>query len=617
MKKILLLFLFSMLCFKVHAAEYLDLIPIDGVFSSQLNVDTGAYFSSNQKKYFMDGKIVYCVEPGVDIYTREYSPFDISLSSFDRSIIDKIKLIGYFGYDYPGHQSDSYFLAAQELIWELIGHNEVHFTSQKNDMGDMINVDIEKNNIMSLVNHYYVKPSFSDNLITGVYHNEIVLVDSNNVLSNYEVVSTNNNVAIDGNKLIIKFSNLGSDEIVLKKKKYDNLSSVSYMDQYSQDFMFLRADDVFSSIYIESFIPLSNIHISKSGLLLSDFDNGKFIYDESNLSDVVFGLYASDDVFVGDELVYYSDQFIQELVTTQDGVSSVDLPNGDYYLKEISTNDEFIINNEKVLVHLENYNKEVETHMIDLKNERKKVFINLRKYGEFFDGIDNEKGVYSLEPLGKVKFGLYSSNDIYSSSGDLLVSKDVLIQEFLTNDDGYVFESVNLPFGTYYMKELETSFGYKLDENIYEFSISGDSDIIQVNITKEPIVNEMIKSTLVINKVDEYGNGLGGAKFKIFDSFDNLIYEGVTDSNGFLCIDDLAYGKYYFYEVSAPNGYYVDDTVYNVNAFDDNSLIQVKVVNNKMPVTSDIYDIPRKFSMVGLGFGLLTLSLAVIYEKNN
>ena len=47
----------------------------------------------------------------------------------------------------------------------------------------------------------------------------------------------------------------------------------------------------------------------------------------------------------------------------------------------------------------------------------------------------------------------------------------------------------------------------------------------------------------------------------------------------------------------------------------DDDLIEVSVLNNKMPITSDIYDIPKKFSMIGLGFGLLSLSFATIYEK--
>ena len=253
--------------------------------------------------------------------------------------------------------------------------------------------------------------------------------------------------------------------------------------------------------------------------------------------------------------------------------------------------------------------------MVNLKNERQKVFISLRKHGEIFEGVVDNNGSYADVPLSDVKFGLYSGNDIYSVDGDLLVKKDELIGEFVTDDIGVINDEVDIPFGTYYFKELETLPGYKLDDNIYEFSVNGDGDCIKIMVTREPIINKMIKSRLVINKIDENGNRLQGASFKVFDSFNNLIYEGITDSNGIISIDNLGYGKYHFYEVSAPNGYYLGDKIYEIFVNSDDDLIEVSVLNERMPVTQDIYAYPRKLSTVGLGFDLLTLSLAVIYEK--
>ena len=58
-----------------------------------------------------------------------------------------------------------------------------------------------------------------------------------------------------------------------------------------------------------------------------------------------------------------------------------------------------------------------------------------------------------------------------------------------------------------------------------------------------------------------------------------------------------------------------DKDIYEVIVNHDNDLIEVSVMNNRMPVTSDIYSYPKRLSAIGLGFGLLTLSLAVIYEN--
>ena len=617
MKKI---FLFFMMLFLFNASVYashLDLVPISGVYSSQLNMDTGAYFSSNQKKYYMDGKIVYCVEPGKPIYTNDYfGESDLFLSGLSQDIINKISLIGHFGYDYPGHLTDNYFLASQELIWELIGNNEIHFTTGINGTGDIVNIDYEKNEIMSLVNHYYVKPSFDSEVISGVYNDEVILVDTNNVLSDYMVVSSDNSVYIDGNRLIVKLSHLGSDNVVLVRKNYDDLSSVFYHDSSSQDFMFLRSnEDIVSNVFVDSYLPRSNVSIYKEGLMLDDYDSDGFIYEYRGLDGVKFGLYASQDIYEGDNLVYLDDELIEELITVNGSVTSHDLPNGDYYLKEISTIDGFVLSDDVIDIHLDNDKREVYSYMVNLKNERQKVFISLRKHGEIFEGVVDNNGSYADVPLSDVKFGLYSGNDIYSVDGDLLVKKDELIGEFVTDDIGVINDEVDIPFGTYYFKELETLPGYKLDDNIYEFSVNGDDDCIKIMVTREPIVNKMIKSRLVINKIDENGNRLQGASFKVFDSFNNLIYEGITDSNGIISIDNLGYGKYHFYEVSAPNGYYLGDKIYEIFVNSDDDLIEVSVLNERMPVTQDIYAYPRKLSTVGLGFGLLTLSLAVIYEK--
>ena len=439
-------------------------------------------------------------------------------------------------------------------------------------------------------------------------------MDNNHVLSNYEVVSSTNSVFIDGDRLIVNLKHLGSDNIVLKRKKYDDMSSIFYGDINSQDFMFLRANDVISNVYVDSFIPHSSIHIEKSGLLADGYD-GDFIYSLNGLDDVRFNLYASQDIYEGENLVYLKDELVQEMNTVSGKADSILLPNGDYYLKEVETVDEFILDDSVISISLNNDRKEVYTYMVDLLNNRKRIFISLQKNGEVFDGISSDSGVYGTVPLAGVKFGLYSTGNIFNKNGDLIISKDTLIREFVTDTDGYISEELSIPFGTYYLKELDTLPGYKLDNNIYEFSVVGNDDIIKIMVTREPIINEMIKSRLVINKIDSFGNKLSGCGFKLFDSNDNLIYEGITDSNGLISINDLGYGKYYFYEVSAPSGYILDDSIYEVIVNHDNDLIEVSVMNNRMPVTSDIYSYPKRLSAIGLGFGLLTLSLAVIYEN--
>lgn len=614
MRKFLLLFsMFLIFNIRVNALGHLELERIEGVYSSQLNMDTGSYFSSNQKKYIIDGRIVYCVEPGINIMTNDYDfSYNLYSSGFSQDIIDKISLIGYFGYDYPGHHTDNYFLAAQELIWETIGNNEVHFTTGINDTGNMVYIDFEKNEIMSLVNHYYLKPSFDSSSVSGIYNDQIVLVDKNKVLSNYEVVSTNNSVSIDGNNLIINLSYLGDDQIVLSRKKYDDLASVFYYAPDSQDFMLLRADNVFTSfVDINSYIPYSNIRIEKTGNMITDYDES-FIYEEKGLDGVTYELYAASDIYEGNNLIYKPNQLIEILVTQNGFVTSRNLPNGKYYLKEVNTPSEFLISSDKVFIELENYKKEVFTNMVSLNNDRKKIYISLKKSGEVFEEITNSNSSFTNSYLGGVKFGLFNSSDIYY--GDkVIVSKDSLIDTFITDDYGNIDKEVNIPFGAYYIKELDTHEGYLLDSNIYEFDVMSNTNS-EVKINVGNILNSIVKGNITINKVDEFGNKLSNACFKLFNDSDYLIYEGCTGNDGTINISNLPYGKYHFYEVSAPMGYMISDKIFDFQILNDESL-SFDVVNVKMPVTSDIYDIPKKSSMVFivLGFGLL--SFIIVYDK--
>ena len=173
-----------------------------------------------------------------------------------------------------------------------------------------------------------------------VLDNELTLTDLNHILSNYEVIS--GNASIDGDNLIVE----GLDqEILLSRKMYDDLNSVYYYAYNSQDFMFLRAPEVVSSVNINGYVPYSYVSIYKTGEVLVDYD-GKFIYEERGLDGVSFGLYSSDDIYVNNELIYSKDALVDKLVTSDGYASSKSIPNGKYYLRELNTYPDLIISDD-------------------------------------------------------------------------------------------------------------------------------------------------------------------------------------------------------------------------------------------------------------------------------
>lgn len=72
---------------------------------------------------------------------------------------------------------------------------------------------------MNLVNSHYVKPSFNGQTITMKVGDKITLTDTNNVLSNYDVIMSNNaEYQVNGNTITIRATNVGNITMQFKKK---------------------------------------------------------------------------------------------------------------------------------------------------------------------------------------------------------------------------------------------------------------------------------------------------------------------------------------------------------------------------------------------------------------
>jgi len=91
----------------------------------------------------------------VDINDRVFNSGGWNVMNISSQQRHYIELVGYYGYEYPGHQTDRYWLATQQLIWERMNSNvSVKFTTGENGSGSIIDLSKEKNEILKLVNKY-------------------------------------------------------------------------------------------------------------------------------------------------------------------------------------------------------------------------------------------------------------------------------------------------------------------------------------------------------------------------------------------------------------------------------------------------------------------------------
>ena len=220
-----------------------------------------------------DGKIVYCVKPFTDIaHDDPYIEYLYNDSQFNISDehLEKIKLIAYYGYNYPGHEERKWYGITQYLIWKTFDLDDIYFTDTR--YGNKIDVyESEINEIETLVNTHNTMPKINDKL-QYIGNNLYIENDINNVLNNYIINDSNIDCYIDDNKLYISTKEDGNYYIELKRKRDLNNNYILYgLGDYQTLFYPGGIDDLSYKIEIE-------INTGSITLIKKDSNN------ESNLS---------------------------------------------------------------------------------------------------------------------------------------------------------------------------------------------------------------------------------------------------------------------------------------------------------------------------------------------
>lgn len=312
--------------------------------------------------------------------------------------------------------------------------------------------------------------------------------------------------------------------------------------------------DVLIEVVYENHPVKGELQIVKKGETLESFDKD-FSYQEINLSSAVFDLYAAEDIYTADAqkdeqgnriLEYAEGTKIATLTTDREGKASVsDLPLGTYELVEITAPEGFVKNPEpqKVTFKYEDQNTPVIEQEVLLKNERQKAKISVVK-----------RDAETKKEIKGAVFGLYAKEDIQVGN-QTLVKANTLIGKAETGEDGKATFSFDLPFGKYYVKELEAPAGYVSSEQVLdvEFSYQGQ-EIDVVELTSE-FLNQPTKVS--ITKVDTAtGVELSGATLMVLDKDGEIVDSWKSVKGEEHVIRGLKVGETYtLREETAPYGY--------------------------------------------------------------
>ena len=312
------------------------------------------------------------------------------------------------------------------------------------------------------------------------------------------------------------------------------------------------------------------------------------VYKVKGLAGAVYEITADEDVITPDgTLRYHKGDVVDTVTTDEDGTAkSKELYLGKYTVVETKAPTGMVINKEKHSVELTYAGQDVavtET-ATSFVNERQKVKIFLEKILE----QDETFGIGKNDEIKNISFGLYAKEDIVSSSGTVIPA-DGLIEIITLDENGTAIANTDLPFGSYYIKEIATDEHYILSDTQYPFTfkyVGQDIETVEIKVNDgKSIENKLIYGSVSGKKIDENGEALGGALIGIFKADEteftkeHAIMTATSEKDGSFSFAKVPYGKWIVREIEAPEGFVLDDTSYEVNIGENEQVIEVEITD--------------------------------------
>lgn len=257
------------------------------------------------------------------------------------------------------------------------------------------------------------------------------------------------------------------------------------------------------------------------------------------------------------EIYDNNNNLIQTLVTDENGEAITDrLPiDKEYIIKEIETNENYVLNEECITVTL----KEDEIKELTFENELKKGQIQVIK-------VDSENNEIYIPD---------TTFEIYNSKGEL-------VDTITTDESGKAISKRLLINDEYTMRETISNKSYVLNEDIQKVILQEDE------ITDIVFENTKIYGKIKINKVSsDYSkildlpanSPIANTKFLVVNSNGEVMGVYTTDESGSVITNDLPYGEYTVYEYEAPEHFIKDATPQKVLITENNQITELTFKN--------------------------------------
>lgn len=318
------------------------------------------------------------------------------------------------------------------------------------------------------------------------------------------------------------------------------------------------------------------------------------IYENSNLANAVFEIYAAEDITTLDGTTRcYKGEKIDEITTDKNGIAkSKQLYLGKYTVIEKTAHDTFVNANEQYDVELTyaGQNVTVTSTAFSVFNDRQKVSVSLLKElskdERFKLGMNDE--------ILSVQFGIYADEDI-TAADETVIPKDALITYGNCDENGNLTFNCDLPIGfKWYAKEIATDSHYILSDTRYTFDTEykgQNVETIKIDLNSgQKIENNLIYGTIKGLKIDrETEKTIEGTLFGLFKSDtteytkDNAILTAESDENGIFIFDNIPFGNYVIKELKPAENYLPSDDIHHITVSENEQLIEITAVNDRIP----------------------------------
>ena len=285
---------------------------------------------------------------------------------------------------------------------------------------------------------------------------------------------------------------------------------------------------------------------------------------------VTFGLFAADEIIAADGTMVPADGMLEIISVDENGHAGIktDLPLGNYYLKELSTDNHYLLGGTLYPISFDYAGQD--TALVEIKANSGEVIENDLIYGT----VRGLKKDGNGNALAGAVFGLFRADAAE------FTAETVLATAMSGEDGSFVFE--NVPYGDWVCREIVAPAGYLMSDTVFPLTVADDGALVELEFT-----NEQIRGAVRLTKVDkDYpDNKLTGAVFEVYrdtngnkklDSGDEKLGLLSEVSTGIYEMNNLVYGGYFVRETKAPDGFYLDENAYYFEIIENGKIVTVE-----------------------------------------